>query len=156
MGSQAQGVITQFTRDRSNLIPILQKVQEADRFISEEAVVEISRHLGVSENDIYSVASFYAQFRFNHPGKHTIKVCLGTACHVRGGERIAESIERELGIKIGETTADFKYTLEGVACIGACALAPTIVIDDEVQRKMTPQKVVELLRSKDEEDIDAG
>ena len=149
MGNQAQGVITQFASDRSNLIPILQKVQEAERFISEEAVAEISRHLSISENDIYSVASFYSQFRFHLPGDHTIKVCLGTACHVIGGERIAESVERELGIKPGQTTDDFRYTLETVACIGACALAPTIVIDNEVQRKMTPQKVVELLRRKD-------
>jgi NADH:ubiquinone oxidoreductase subunit E len=131
------------------LISILQKVQEAERFISEEAVAEISRHLGISENDIYSVASFYSQFRFHRPGDHIIKVCLGTACHVKGGERIAESVERELGIKPGQTTDDFMYTLETVACIGACALAPTIVIDNEVQRKMTPQKVVELLRRKD-------
>jgi len=149
MGSQAQGVITQFASDRSNLISILQKVQEAERFISEEAVAEISRHLGISENDTYSVASFYSQFRFHRPGDHIIKVCLGTACHVKGGERIAESVERELGIKPGQTTDDFMYTLETVACIGACALAPTIVIDNEVQRKMTPQKVVELLRRKD-------
>ena len=156
MGSQAQGVITQFASDRSNLIPILQKVQETERFISEEAVAEISRHLSISENDIYSVASFYSQFRFQRPGDHTIKVCLGTACHVRGGERIAESVERELGIKPGQTTKDFKYTLETVACIGACALAPTIVIDNEVQRKMTPQKVVELLRHIDKEEGNAS
>ena len=156
MGSQLQGVITQFARDRGNLIPILQKVQETERFISEEAVAEISCHLGISENDIYSVASFYSQFRFHRPGDHIIKVCLGTACHVKGGERIAESVERELGIKPGQTTDDFRYTLETVACIGACALAPTIVIDNEVQRKMTPQKVVELLRRKDKDEGNAS
>ena len=156
MGSQLQGVITQFARDRGNLIPILQKVQETERFISEEAVAEISCHLGISENDIYSVASFYSQFRFHRPGDHIIKVCLGTACHVKGGERIAESVERELGIKPGQTTDDFMYTLETVACIGACALAPTIVIDNEVQRKMTPQKVVELLRRKDKDEGNAS
>jgi NADH-quinone oxidoreductase subunit E len=155
MDNQPQGVITQFSRDRSNLIPILQKVQEVDRYISEDVIGEISRHLGISENDIYSIASFYAQFRFQRPGDYTIKVCLGTACHVRGGERIAESVERELGIKPGQTTANGRYTLETVACIGACALAPTIVIDNEVQRKMTPQKVVKLLRSRDKEESNA-
>ena len=145
MGNQAQGVITQFARDRSNLIPILQKIQETDRFISEDAVGEISRHLGISENDIYSVASFYAQFRFHRPGDHTIKVCLGTACHVRGGERIAESVERELGIKPGQTTEDFKFSMERVACFGCCALAPVMVVDDDVYSRMTPVKVREIL-----------
>ena len=145
MGSQLQGVITQFASDRSNLIPILQKVQEAERFISEEAVAEISRHLSISENDIYSVASFYSQFRFHRPGDHIIKVCLGTACHVKGGERIAESVERELGIKPGQTTDDFMYTLETVACIGACALAPTMTTDKETHGQMTTRKVAEVI-----------
>jgi len=156
MSSQTQDIIGGFSRDRSNLIPILQKVQGAENYISQEALAEIGCHLGISENDIYSVASFYAQFRFQRPGKHTIKVCLGTACHVKGGDLIAESVERELGIKPGQTTADGRYTLETVACIGACALAPTIVIDDEVQRKMTPQKVVELLRQKDASEDNGG
>jgi NADH-quinone oxidoreductase subunit E len=145
MGNQAQGVITQFARDRSNLIPILQKVQEAESFISEEALAEISRHLSISENDIYSVASFYSQFRFNRPGDHTIKVCLGTACHVIGGERIAESVERELGIKPGQTTDDFRFSMERVACFGCCALAPVMVIDEDVYSRMTPVKVREIL-----------
>ncbi len=145
MGNQAQGVITQFASDRSNLIPILQKVQEAERFISEEAVAEISRHLSISENDIYSVASFYSQFRFHLPGDHTIKVCLGTACHVIGGERIAESVERELGIKPGQTTDDFRFSMERVACFGCCALAPVMVIDEDVYSRMTPVKVKEVL-----------
>ena len=145
MGNQAQGVITQFASDRSNLIPILQKVQEEERFISEEAVAEISHHLSISENDIYSVASFYSQFRFHRPGDHTIKVCLGTACHVIGGERIAESVERELGIKPGQTTDDFRFSMERVACFGCCALAPVMVIDEEVYSRMTPVKVKKVL-----------
>ncbi len=145
MDSQAQGVIKQFASDRSNLIPILQKVQETERFISEEAVAEISRHLGISENDICSVASFYSQFRFHRPGDHIIKVCLGTACHVKGGERIAESIERELGIKPGQTTDDFRFSMERVACFGCCALAPVMVIEKDVYSRMTPVKVGEVL-----------
>ena len=145
MDSQAQGVITQFASDRSNLIPILQKVQETEGFISEEALAEISRHLGISDNDIYSVASFYAQFRFRRPGDNTIKVCLGTACHVGGGKRIAESVERELGIKPGQTTDDFRFSMERVACFGCCALAPVMVIDEDVYSRMTPVKVKEVL-----------
>jgi NADH-quinone oxidoreductase subunit E len=145
MINQVPEVIAQFTKDRGNLIPILQKVQEAERYISEEAVAEISRFLGISENDIYSVASFYAQFRFHRPGEHTIKVCLGTACHVRGGGRIAESVERELGIKPGQTTIDFKFSMERVACFGCCALAPVMVVDEDVYSRMTPVKVREIL-----------
>jgi len=145
MGDQAREVMEQFTKDRGNLIPILQKVQGAERFLSAEAIAEISRFLDISENDIYSVASFYAQFRFTRPGDHTIKVCLGTACHVRGGERILESVERELKIQPGQTTDDFKFSMERVACFGCCALAPVMVIDEDVYSRMTPAKVKEVL-----------
>lgn len=146
MKDQTQDIISQFASDRSNLIPILQKVQEAEGYVSEEAVGKISSHLCISENDIYSVASFYAQFRFQRPGEHTVKVCLGTACHVRGGERISESVERELGIKPGQTTEDFKFSVERVACFGCCALAPVMVVDDDVYSRVTPVKVNEILK----------
>lgn len=145
MGDQAREVMEQFTKDRGNLIPILQKVQGAERFLSAEVIAEISRFLDISENDIYSVASFYAQFRFTRPGDHTVKVCLGTACHVRGGERILESVERELNIQPGQTTDDFKFSMERVACFGCCALAPVMVIDEDVYSRMTPAKVKEVL-----------
>jgi NADH-quinone oxidoreductase subunit E len=136
-----RAIMTQFTRNRGDLIPILQKVQEAEGFLSSEAVAEISRFLDVTENDIYSVASFYAQFRFTRPGEHTVKVCLGTACHVRGGERILDSMERELNIKTGQVTDDFQFGLERVACIGCCALAPVVVLDEDVYGKLAPVKV---------------
>lgn len=134
-----------FAGDRSNLIPLLQKAQGAEGFLSPEAIADISSFLDISENDIYSVASFYAQFRFTRPGDHTIKVCLGTACHVRGGERILESTERALNIQCGQTTEDFKFSLERVACIGCCALAPVMVVDEEVYSKVTPAKIKEVL-----------
>lgn len=140
-------LLNRFSKDRKNLIPILQEVQEKERYLSAESISEISSYLGISENDIFSVASFYSQFRFIKPGKHTIKVCQGTACHVRGGARVLETVERELKIKPGQTTDDGKYSLETVACIGACALAPTMVVDSEVHRQMTPQKVVNLFKS---------
>jgi NADH-quinone oxidoreductase subunit E len=140
-------VLNRYTKERKNLIPILQEVQASERYLSAESIAKISSYLGISENDIYSVASFYSQFRFRKPGEHTIKVCLGTACHVRGGARILDTVERELNIKPGETTADGRYTLETVACIGACALAPTMVLDNEVHRQMTPQKVTSLLNT---------
>ncbi len=138
-------IISGFGHERANLIPILQKVQAAKGYISEDAVGSISRHLGITKNDVYSVASFYAQFRFNRPGSHVVKVCLGTACHVRGGDRIAESVERELGIKTGQTTPDYKFSLERVACFGCCALSPVMVVDDDVYSRMTPAKVKDVL-----------
>jgi NADH-quinone oxidoreductase subunit E len=147
MTERINDLLSNFSKDRKNLIPILQEVQEKERYLSAESISGISGYLGISENDIYSVASFYSQFRFIKPGQHTIKVCLGTACHVRGGARILDTVERELNIKPGETTADGKYSLETVACIGACALAPTMVVDSEVHRQMTPQKVVNLFKS---------
>ena len=145
MGDRVREVMEQFTRDRGNLIPILQKVQEAERFLSPEAITEISPFLDISESDIYSVASFFTQFRFTRPGDHTVKVCLGTACHVRGGERILEGVERELNIQPGQTTDDFKFSLERVACFGCCALAPVMVIDQDVYSRMTPVKAKEVL-----------
>jgi len=147
MTENISALLNSFSKNRKNLIPILQEVQEKDRYLSAESISEISNYMGISENDIYSVASFYSQFRFKKPGEHTIKVCLGTACHVRGGARILNTVERELKIKPGQTTADGKYSLETVACIGACALAPTMVVDSEVHRQMTPQKVVNLFKS---------
>ncbi|HAS04668.1 MAG TPA: NADH-quinone oxidoreductase subunit NuoE [Dehalococcoidia bacterium] len=155
MATTISSVLNQHSRDRRNLIPILQKVQEKEKYLSPASISEISAYVGISENDVYSVASFYSQFRFTKPGEHTVKVCLGTACHVRGGARVLETVERELKIKPGETTADGKYSLETVACIGACALAPTMVLDNEVQRSMTPQKVVDLLKSRNKAENDA-
>jgi len=121
------------------------KVQEVEEYLTPQAITEISRFLDLSENDIYSVASFYTQFRFPRPADHTIKVCLCTACHVRGGERILESVERELNIQPGQTTHDFKFSLERVACFGCAGLAPAVVIDQDIHSRMTPVKVKEIL-----------
>ena len=145
MGKINSDIITRFGRERANLIPMLQKVQEAEGFISADSIKEISCHLGITENDVYSVASFYAQFRFNRPGDHIIKVCLGTACHVRGGDRIGDSVERELGIIPGQTTPDYKFSMERVACFGCCALSPVMVVDNDVYSRMTPARVKEVL-----------
>ena len=146
MSKKVKGVIARFSRERSNLIPILQKVQAVAGYLSPEAITEISRFLDITENDIYSVASFYAQFRFTRPGEHSVKVCLGTACHVRGGELILDSLERELNIKTGQVTGDYKFGLERVACVGCCALAPVVVIDQQdVFGKMTQGRVKEML-----------
>ena len=108
-------------------------------------MTEIARFLNLSENEVFGVASFYAQFRFTRQGEHNVKVCLGTACHVRGGGPIMETMERELGISAGGTTGDYKFSLERVACFGSCALAPVMVIDDKVYGRLTPAKAKEIL-----------
>jgi len=123
------------------LIPILQEVQAELGYLPDEAMMEIAKTTGLAESRVYAVASFYAQFRFSPKGKHTIMVCRGTACHVRGAEKILEETERTLGIMEGETTEDQEYTLETVACIGCCALAPCLMIDEDVEAKLTPQMV---------------
>jgi NADH-quinone oxidoreductase subunit E len=137
--------IKQFTKSRENLIPILQEIQKEEKYLSPEAISEVSRFLDISKNEIYSISTFYAQFRFTKPGDHIIKVCLGTACHVRGGVDILESIERKLNIQSGETTKDGKFSLERVACVGCCALAPVVVVDKDVHSKMTTKKTATFL-----------
>ena len=130
-----------FERHRGNLIPILQAIQEKHAYLSEAAMNMVAKHLDITPGEVYGVATFYNQFRFQPPGKHRIKVCLGTACHVAGGEIILENFERKLGIKDGETTADREYSIQRVVCVGCCALAPVAVIDEDVLGRMLPSKV---------------
>jgi NADH-quinone oxidoreductase subunit E len=101
----------------------------------------VARHFGLPASKVYGVATFYNQFRFNPPGRHPIKVCLGTACHVRGGDIVLENFERKLGIAEGETTADREFSLERVACVGCCALAPVVLVGEKVEAYVTPSKV---------------
>lgn len=145
-------IIEQHSAKKSNLIPILQGVQERWGYLSETSINQIAKSLGVSENTIYGVATFYAQFRFNKPGKHIIRACSGTACHVRGGQRIFRGIGRRLEITHGETTEDGLFSLEKVACMGCCALAPVVVVDDEVFGSCTPVKVNEIITNYNEEE----
>jgi NADH-quinone oxidoreductase subunit E len=128
-----------------NLIPILQEVQERQGYLSEDAVAALARVSGISANEIYGVASFYAQFRFQPPAEHTIHVCRGTACHVRGSHQILFDFEERLNIKAGEMTADHKFGLERVACVGCCALAPVVLVDGQVRAGMKPKFVTGLL-----------
>ncbi|MGD2028844.1 MAG: NAD(P)H-dependent oxidoreductase subunit E, partial [Desulfobacterales bacterium] len=121
-----------YEKQRGNLIPILQMVQETVAYLPAQAIKIVSQHLGIFETEVYGVATFYNQFRFHPPGKHPIKVCLGTACHVRGGDIILENFERKLGICAGETTPDREFSVDRVACVGCCALAPVAVIDETV------------------------
>lgn len=130
---------------REELIPLLQDVQAEFGYLSGEARTAISRFLNVPESVVYGVATFYAQFYLTRQGKHKIKVCCGTACHVRGGDRIMQALKRRLEIGVGETTPDYQFTLERVACFGSCALAPVVVIDDKVYGRMTSPKVEAIL-----------
>ena len=147
-----KGIFSQHNGDRQELIPILQETQEQFRYLPAAAMKEIAKFLRIPESTIYGVSTFYAQFKLTPLGKKIIRVCRGTACHVRGATKVLNEIEKQLGIKAGETTEDLEYTLETVACIGACALAPTITIDKETYGKMTTKKVAEVLgdRSKAE------
>ena len=135
----------EFKGEREDLIPVLQRVQEQDGYLRPEAIRSISRWMKISENEIFGVATFYAQFRFHPPGEHHIKICLGTACHVRGGQEILAMTQARLNIKPGETTADGKYDLERVACLGCCALAPVVAFDDKFHSQMSVLKVQRLL-----------
>ncbi len=145
MQERLSQLLAPYRGQRGALIPVLQKVQEELGYLPEEAISEIAHFLGVSESEVYGVASFYAQFRFIRQGEHTIKVCQGTACHVRGGRRILETVERELSLQPGETTEDYKFSLERVACFGSCALAPVMVVDKTVYGRMTTAKARKIL-----------
>ncbi len=145
MRQQLSSVLAPYRGQKGATIPVLQKVQEELGYLSEEAISEIAIFLGLSKNEVYGVASFYAQFRFERQGEHTIRVCQGTACHVRGGRRILDVVEQELGIQSGETSEDYKFSLERVACFGACALAPVMVIDKTVHGRITTVKARQIL-----------
>jgi len=135
----------EFKGEREDLIPVLQRVQEQDGYLRQDAIRSISRWMKISENEIYGVATFYAQFRFHPPGEHHIKICLGTACHVKGGEQILVMAQQRLNIKTGETTADGKYDLDRVACLGCCALAPVVAFDDKIHSQMSVLKIQGIL-----------
>ena len=145
-------IFSHYHGDKQELIPILQETQEQFRYLPAAAMREIARFLRIPESTAYGVSTFYAQFKLTPLGKRIIRVCRGTACHVRGASKVLNEIEKRLGVKPGETTDDLEYTLETVACIGACALAPTMTIDKETYGKMTTKKVAEVLgdRSKAE------
>lgn len=127
--------------ERRELIPIIQEIQEKLGYLPKPAMEQVARALDIPEVDVYSVATFYNQFRLNPPGKHQIKVCMGTACHMMGGHIVMDSFERRLEIKEGETTPDREFSLERVACVGCCALAPVVVVDEKVEAKVSPIRV---------------
>jgi NADH:ubiquinone oxidoreductase subunit E len=131
---------------RDSLIPILQEVQEAEGFLSREAVVDIGRHLGLPASKIYGVATFYNQFRFQPLGRFHVQVCRGTACHVKGSLNVLEWVRRHLAIDPGQTSRDGVFSLEVVACLGACGLAPVVCINGEFHASVTTESLGKLLK----------
>lgn len=130
---------------RDSLIPILQEIQDEVGFLSEEAVVAVGKHLKLPTSKIYGVATFYNQFRFEPIGKFHIQVCRGTACHVLGSATVLEELEKKLKVKSGQTTKDGLFSLEVVACIGACGLAPVVAVNGQFHAKVTPDSLKEII-----------
>ncbi len=130
---------------RDSLIPILQEVQEKDGYLSREAIVRVGAHLGLPASKIFGVATFYNQFRFQPQGRFHIQVCRGTACHVKGSARVLEAFEQALEVVPGQTTRDGMFSLEVVACMGACGLAPVINVDGEFFAGVAPDEVKNIL-----------
>lgn len=141
MNTSTSKIFSEFEGKTEELIPMLQKVQEIEGFLSESAMADIAKFLRTPLSKVYGVATFYAQFRFKPKGEKHIMSCRGTACHVKGAPRILVDIETHLGIKEGETSVDLSHSLESVACIGACSLAPCIMINDKVEANLTSQKI---------------
>jgi NADH-quinone oxidoreductase subunit E len=146
---QASQVVTEIlslrNKERKNLIPLLQEVQAKLGYLPKQAMQKIADFLEMPAIKVWGVATFYNQFRLVPLGKYHTTVCMGTACHLAGGRLISEALEREFGIKVGETTEDGNFSLERVACIGCCMLAPVMVIKDRIYPRMTPFKVEEAL-----------
>jgi NADH-quinone oxidoreductase subunit E len=136
----------------ASLISVLEKIQARYHYLPREAMILVSEGLGVPLSQVYSVATFYNAFSLERRGRHEICVCVGTACHVRGAKRVLTRLEERLGIKPGETTPDWNYSLDTVHCLGACALGPIVVVDGEYSGQMHPKKVANLLTRIDQTD----
>jgi NADH-quinone oxidoreductase subunit E len=149
-------ILGSYRGDRGELVPILQEVQDNLGYLPEKIMLDIAKFIGVPESHVYSVASFYAQFRLLPLGRKRVAVCRGTACHIRGAPQILNMVEKTIGLKEGETSDDMEYTLETVACIGCCALAPCIRINMDVSGEMTPEKAKALFIARDNGGQDVG
>jgi len=140
------GVLDQYKAQRGAVIPVLQKAQELYGWLPREVLEVIGREMKVPMSQIYGVVTFYSQFYLTRRGKYIVRQCDGTACHVRGAARIIEAVERELNVRAGETTPDYKYTFEVVYCLGSCGLSPVAVVNDKVHGRLTPEQMIRILR----------
>ena len=142
-------IITRYSEQRWGLIPLLQEIQQVQGYIPPEVIPHIASAMRLFPSQVQGVITFYTQLYTEPQGKNVVRVCRGTACHVRGGKTILKLVKQELGVEEGETTPDYEYTLETVACIGVCALAPNIVINDSTHGHMNPKKVARLFERED-------
>lgn len=140
-------IVTRHPVARESLIPILQEIQEAEGYVSREGIDRVAQYLRLPSSKIYGVATFYNQFKLTPPGRHQVQVCRGTACHVKGSLNLLETLELELGIEPGETTPDGLFSLEVVACLGACSIAPVMTVDGEFHGRLDKKKLVAAIDS---------
>ena len=147
MQEQLDRIFARYDGVPSDLIPILQSIQDVVGYIPPDTMKETARFLKVPEAAVYGVATFYTQFHLTRQGKHRVKICQGTACHVRGASEITKAVAGKLGINPGETSDDFEFTVEAVACFGSCALAPVMVVNDQVHGNVTPERAVKILEA---------
>jgi len=143
--SEVQTILNKYPEGRDNLIPILQAIQTKEGFLSKEAIIEVGQHLKIPTSKIFGVATFYNQFRFEPFGKYHIQICRGTACHVLGSSTVLQEVEKHLKVKAGQTTRDGLFSVEVVACIGACGLAPVITVNGEFHAKVSAQSIKEII-----------
>lgn len=143
---KVDSLIDSYTDKKEQLISLLQDIQAEFNYLPRDVLVRVSQKLGIPLSQVFSVATFFRAFSLKPRGRHLVTVCLGTACHVRGGERLADKVERDYGIKPGETTEDTKFTLETVNCLGCCALGPVVVVDGKYESQMNPDKLDHVLR----------
>lgn len=144
---ETKRILRGFGKIKGNLAPILQQVQARLGYLPREAMLQVAEALDIPATDVYGVATFYNQFRLSPPGKHPVRVCLGTACHMKGGYITLDAWKRRLGICQGETTPDREFDLDTVACVGCCAMAPVTVVDSRVEGKVGPTRVDGILLS---------
>lgn len=142
---QLSEVLAEYSGQKGSLIPVLQKAQDIYGYLPKEVLKQVAVSLKMPFSQVYGVVTFYAQFHLEPRGRNIIRVCLGTACHVRGGEKILDTIRKEVKIDDGETTDDLRFTLESVACIGACGLAPVIMVNDDTHGRLTPDRLAGIL-----------
>lgn len=145
LGEQLADILTPDKKARRYVIPLLREVQQKLGYLSREAIEAIADFLGIPGSTVYGIATFYNLFRFKPLGKHVVRVCMGTACHMAGGQLVLEAMARELDIQAGDITPDHEFSLDRVACIGCCALAPVVTISDSIYPRMNPPKVEEVL-----------
>jgi len=138
--------LDEFAGKRGALIPILQRAQETFGYLPPEVLKYISKRTGTPLSQVYGVVTFYSQFYLTRRGKFIIRQCDGTACHVRGASKIVDAVEKELCLKTGETTPDYKYTFEVVYCLGSCGLSPVAVVNDKVYGRLTPEQMIRIVR----------